>query len=308
MFSFIDLFAGIGGFRLALESLNGVCVFSSEIDRFAQKTYEANFGEVPYGDIKKIDASDIPQHDVLCAGFPCQPFSLAGTKSGENHTSGDSFLQILRVVDVCNPEILFLENVVGILSNNKGKTFEKIKQEIEGRGYYFYYKVINSNSFLPQNRKRVYMVCVKNTEVFNFFEFTNKNIALRTILETEVDPSHTLSAKAWLGYQTRLQKNRILGKGFGTKEADLDLPSNTLTARYDGRGILIPQENKNPRLLTVRECARLQGFPDSFIFPVSRTQTYKQLGNSVSVPVVRNIAAGFPLCHTRESVQTYEVS
>lgn len=309
-FTFIDLFAGIGGFRIALQKFGGMCVFSSEIDNAAKVTYEQNFGEVPFGDIKIFTSPNItddilnkliPDHEVLAAGFPCQPFSLAGVSArnflGKKHgfnddNQGNLFFDIMRIVDVKKPKVLFLENVKNLRSHDNGKTFETIKNIILELGYSFKYEIINSQTLVPQRRERTYMVCVKDSNVqFKFPDFDGFPIPLKSILEPVVDESYTISERLWLGHQNRSIRNKARGTGFTTKEADLDKPSNTIVARYykDGKECLIPQEGKNPRKLTPLECARLQGYPDNFIYHKSRSAAYKQFGNSVSVPVIEKI-------------------
>lgn len=299
---FIDLFAGIGGFRLALESIGGECVFSSEWDENAKKTYEMNFGEKPHGDITKIKAKDVPDHDILCAGFPCQPFSLAGVSArvalNRNHgfeceTQGNLFFDIIRIAKEKKPQVLFLENVKNLINHDKGNTLQVIKNEIEKLGYSFNLKIINANTMVPQSRVRAYMICIKNSKVdFEFPDFEGKPIALKSILEKKVDEKYTISDRLWEGHQRRTSNNLERGTGFTAFEADIEKPSNTIVARYgkDGKECLIPQKGKNPRLLTPLECARLQGFPNSYVLPQSRAIAYKQFGNSVAVPVIAKIA------------------
>jgi DNA (cytosine-5)-methyltransferase 1 len=303
-FTFIDLFAGIGGFRIAMQEQGGKCVFSSEWDPSAQKTYEANFGEVPYGDIKKIDASDIPQHDVLCAGFPCQPFSLAGVSARNAlntahgfscETQGTLFFDIVRIIKEKRPKIVFLENVKNLVRHDEGRTFSVIQNTIELLGYSFSSRLIDSSSLVPQKRIRCYMVCIRDENEeskFNFPTLDGPPLALRTILEESVDDSYTISTRLWQGHQRRTQTNLDRGTGFTAFCADINKPSNTIVARYgkDGKECLIPQDHKNPRMLTPRECARLQGFPESFLIVTAKTIAYRQFGNSVAVPVVRLIA------------------
>lgn len=301
-FTFIDLFAGIGGFRIAMQEQGGKCVFSSEWDPYAKKTYEANFGEVPYGDIRKIDARNIPEHDVLCAGFPCQPFSLAGVSARNSlntahgfacETQGTLFFDIVRIMKAKRPRIAFLENVKNIVGHDRGKTFSIIKSTIESLGYSFRYALIDSSSLVPQKRVRCYMVCIRDDERgFPFPVIEGTSLALRTILEDNVDSSFTISSKLWEGHQNRTKRNLARGTGFTAFCANLDKPSNTIVARYgkDGKECLIPQGRKNPRMLTPKECARLQGFPETFIMPMSKTTAYRQFGNSVAIPVIRRIA------------------
>lgn len=310
-FKFIDLFAGIGGFRIALQNNGGKCVFSSEIDVAAQRTYEMNFGEVPFGDIKEFTDPKItdkqldkliPDHDVLAAGFPCQPFSLAGVSArnflGKVHgfkddNQGNLFFHILRIVKVKKPKVLFLENVKNLRSHENGKTFATIKKMIEELGYNFKHAIINSQTMVPQRRQRTYMVCFKNGIVdFEFPKFTGEPLPLKSILEKSVSAEFTISDRLWAGHQNRSTRNKNRGTGFTVKVADPEKPSNTLVARYykDGKECLIPQKNKNPRKLTPRECARLQGYPETFILAQSNSAAYKQFGNSVSVPVIEKIS------------------
>lgn len=311
-FTFIDLFAGIGGFRIALQALGGKCVFSSEIDTAAQKTYKINFGECPNGDIKeftKIKVSDeqldqlIPSHDLLTAGFPCQPFSLAGVSArnylGQNHgfddlEQGNLFFDIIRIALVKKPKVLLLENVKNFKTHDKGKTFKTVKELIENKlGYSFTWKIINSSSLVPQKRERFYMVCFRENLNYEFPDIQGVAIPLRSILEETVSDKFTISDKLWAGHQNRSKRNKERGVGFVAQLANLDKPSNTLVSRYykDGKECLILQEGKNPRMLTPRECARLQGFPEEFILPESAAAAYRQFGNSVAVPVVVKIAA-----------------
>jgi len=301
-FTFVDLFAGIGGFRIAMQGLGGACIFSSEWDPYAKRTYEANFGEVPYGDIRKISEDDIPDHDILCAGFPCQPFSLAGVSARNSlntahgfacETQGTLFFDIARIMKAKRPRVAFLENVKNLLGHDGGKTFSVIKNTIEELGYSFSYKVIDSSPLVPQRRLRCYMVCVRDSEQpFVFPTIQGPPLPLKTILEKNVDESFTISSKLWEGHQRRTKQNLARGTGFTAFCADLDKPSNTIVARYgkDGKECLIPQGKKNPRMLTPRECARLQGFPESFIIPHAKTTSYRQFGNSVAIPVIRIIS------------------
>ncbi|MBL4607388.1 MAG: DNA (cytosine-5-)-methyltransferase [Pseudomonadales bacterium] len=311
-FTFVDLFAGIGGFRLALQEEGGLGVFSSEWDKGAQSTYFNNYGEFPFGDITNLtkpDVSDeqldflIPAHDVLAAGFPCQPFSHAGvsarTSVGKEHgfkckTQGTLFFDVMRITAIKKPKVLFLENVRNIERHDKGYTFKVIRNSIEELGYDFRYSIIDSSSLVPQRRVRCYMVCFrKDLNVdFQFPEFSKDAIKLRSILEDEVPEKYTISDKLWAGHINRTKRNLERGTGFTAFTADIDKPSKTIVARYgkDGKECLIPQEGKNPRLLTPRECARLQGFPEEFKIPDAKTPAYRQFGNSVAVPVVKKIS------------------
>lgn len=297
-FTFIDLFAGIGGFRLAMQSHGGKCVFSSEWDPSAKKTYEANFGEVPFGDIKKIHEDEIPDHDILCAGFPCQPFSLAGVSARNSlnlshgfacETQGTLFFDIARIINKKRPRAVFLENVKNIVNHDNGVTFSVIKNTIKDLGYSFQYKIIDSSPLVPQKRVRCYMVCFRDNKTeFEFPKITGEPLPLKSILEDYVDDSFTISDKLWQGHINRTERNLQRGTGFTAFFADLNKPSNTIVARYgkDGKECLIPQVDLNPRMLTPRECARLQGFPENYIIPVAKTTAYRQFGNSVALPVV----------------------
>jgi DNA (cytosine-5)-methyltransferase 1 len=302
-FTFVDLFAGIGGMRLGFEYAGGRCVFSSEFERNAQITYQSNFGKLPFGDITLISELDIPEHDVLVAGFPCQPFSHAGVSArnavGQEHgfkceTQGTLFFDIMRIASNSMPKVMLLENVRNIERHDKGHTFSVIRNSIEKLGYDFHYSIIDSSTVVPQRRVRCYMVCIRKDQniKFEFPGFSGQAIALSTILESCVADKYTISDRLWSGHIKRTERNLARGTGFTAHTANLNKPSNTLVARYgkDGKECLIPQENKNPRLLTPRECARLQGFPEDFKIPGARTPSYKQFGNSVAVPVVKKIA------------------
>lgn len=322
-FTFSDLFAGIGGFRLALQKLGGRCVIACEWDKLAKKTYFGNFGIVPYGDIKQFTRKEIsdeeidrliPYHDILTAGFPCQPFSLAGMPArnhygieiGLDGSQGDTFFDLMRIAMVKKPRVLFLENVRNILSIDNRKTFSTIRQLIEGNlGYEFYYAVIDSSSMVPQKRKRVYFVAFRDgNSQFEFPEFSDKTLPLKSILQDEVPDKYTISDKLWASHLIRSERNRVRGTGFTVKVANLEDPSPTLVARYgkDGKECLIPQKGKNPRKLTPLECGRLQGFPDSFIRADSDTAAYRQFGNAVPVPVIERIGKSIiDALHGKES-------
>lgn len=293
-YKFIDLFAGIGGIRIPFDRLGAKCVFTSEWDKYSQVTYEKNFGDKPNGDITKIAASEIPKFDILLAGFPCQPFSIAGLKKGFEDTRGTLFFDICKIIDFHKPVVIFLENVKGFKNHNKGQTFSIVKQSLEQLGYKVYAQVLNARDFgVPQNRDRIYIICFKNDVEFIFPSPVDKNIKLGDILEKLVPDKYTLSDKLWAGHKRRKAKHEKNGNGFGYRLFNENSTyTSTISARYykDGSEILIEQKNKNPRKLTPREAARLQGFPDSFEIPVSDVQAYKQFGNSVSVPVIEAIA------------------
>jgi DNA (cytosine-5)-methyltransferase 1 len=297
-FRFIDLFAGIGGIRLAFEKQGGKCVFTSEWDKFAQQTYSENFGDIPSGDITEIHEKDVPNHDILLAGFPCQPFSHAGLKRGFDDIRGTLFFDIVRIIREKKPKMVLLENVKGFASHDKGNTFKVVCSTLEKLGYEVQYKVLNAREFgVPQNRERIYIVGIDRKRTlqapFSFPKPPNLPITVGEILESRVDPKYTISDKLWKGHQRRLKKHRAIGNGFGYSLFNASSPyTSTISARYykDGSEILLEQKGKNPRKVTPREAARLQGFPDSFKIPVSDAQAYRQFGNSVAVPVVSAIA------------------
>lgn len=304
-FKFIDLFAGVGGIRLAYQNNGGKCVFSSEWDSFAKKTYEANFGEVPFGDITKISETEIPDHDVLLGGFPCQPFSIAGVSKknslGRQHgfldkTQGTLFFDIARIIEHKRPKAFMLENVKNLVSHDKKRTFKVITEALTELGYSIHYKVLDAKYYVPQHRERIIIIGF-NKEIFNeqeqfkFPEPKDVELRIQDILEPAVDDKYTLSDKLWNYLQEYKKKHQAKGNGFGFGLTNLNGVSRTLSARYykDGAEILIPQEGKNPRRLTPRECARLQGFPDTFKIPVSDNQGYKQFGNSVAMPLMQAV-------------------
>jgi DNA (cytosine-5)-methyltransferase 1 len=304
-FKFIDLFAGIGGFRLAFQNIGGKCVFTSEINKFARKTYEANFGEVPFGDITKIDEFSIPEHDVLGAGFPCQPFSIAGVSKkislGREHgfldaTQGTLFFDIARIISAKRPKAFLLENVKNLVSHDKGKTFKIIIQTLEELNYCVHTRVIDGKHFVPQHRERIFIVGFDNNilgeqEKFSFPDLPVAAHTLKSILDQNVENKYTLTDKLWNYLQEYASKHKAKGNGFGYGLTDINGITRTMSARYykDGSEILVPQSDRNPRRLTPRECARLQGYPDNFIIPVSDNQAYRQFGNSVVFPLIQAI-------------------
>jgi DNA (cytosine-5)-methyltransferase 1 len=305
-FTFIDLFAGIGGMRLAFEKVGGKCVFSSEWDKYAQKTYLSNFGDLPEGDITKIPSSKIPDHDILLAGFPCQPFSIAGVSKknslGRAHgfldeTQGTLFFEVARIIRDKRPKAFLLENVKNLKTHDRGRTFRVIRDTLQKLGYSLHVAILDGKYYVPQHRERIFIVGFDMSvyggwENFSFPEPPDTIPKIKDILEENVDDKYTLSDKLWNYLQQYAKKHKNKGNGFGYGLVELDGISRTLSARYykDGSEILIPQEGKNPRKLTPRECARLQGFPDDFKIVVSDTQAYKQFGNSVVVPLVKAIA------------------
>lgn len=299
-YSMIDLFAGIGGTRLGFYQTGRVkCLFSSEIEKNAIKTYRANFGETPAGDITQVDAAAIPNHDILVGGFPCQAFSLAGLKRGFDDTRGTLFFEIARILKEKKPKAFLLENVKNLVAHDDGKTFKVIYSTLENLGYSVSYKVLRARDFgVPQNRERIYIVGFDPVQVENYKDFhmpepQKLETCLGNILDQNVDDKYTLSDILWEGHKRRKKEHKLRGNGFGyclfNEKSEY---CSTLSARYykDGSEILIEQKGKNPRRLTPRECARLQGFPEEFIIPVSDSQAYKEFGNSVAVPVINAIA------------------
>lgn len=303
-FTFIDLFAGIGGFRLALDKLGLKCVFSNDYDKHACTTYSANFGEILNKDIHEVSAEEIPNFDLLCGGFPCQPFSLAGVSKknslGVKHgfddkKQGNLFFEIIRIVKHHKPKVLFLENVKNLKSHDKGETWKVIKSELENTGYYVFDKIIDGKYYVPQHRERIYIVCFNKKEYpkikFEFPSYPKKRIyELKDIISDEVEEKYTLTNHLWNYLQNYKKKNEEKGNGFGFGLINRynDKYTRTISARYhkDGSEVLIEQKNKNPRRLTPKESSKLQGFPDNFIIPVSDTQAYRQFGNSVVMPAI----------------------
>lgn len=305
-YRFIDLFAGIGGMRLAYEGAGCHCVYSSEWNKFSQETYYANFKDQPDGDITKVDAASIPDHDILVAGFPCQPFSIAGVSKKkslgratgfEDKTQGTLFFDVCRILKAKRPRAFMLENVKNLCSHDKGRTFQVIVESLHELDYALSYHVLDGQSYVPQHRERIIIVGFDRRRYGDVsFDFALNPPAqapmLRSILEPNVPDKYTLSDRLWQYLQDYAAKHQAAGHGFGYGLPDLDGVARTLSARYykDGSEILIAQPGKNPRRLTPRECARLQGFPDSFKIPVSDTQAYRQFGNSVVVPLMADVA------------------
>jgi len=329
LFTFIDLFAGIGGFRMALQNLGGRCVFTSEWDKYSKQTYFANYGEYPFGDITKDSTKQyIPQKfDVICGGFPCQPFSIAGVSKkislGRLHgfadeKQGNLFFHIADIIEKHRPKAFFLENVKNLVSHDKKQTFKVIKETLEELGYSFDHKVIDGKHFVPQHRERTLMVGfdkrVYGKDVkfdFNQIELPEEKQQLKTILQENVEPKFTLSDKLWNYLQEYAKKHKEKGNGFGFGLANPDGISRTISARYykDGAEILIAQEGKNPRRLTPHEAGALQGYPvypintsdekRSLVIPVSDVQAYRQFGNSVVMPLIQ--AVGKEILQTLKS-------
>lgn len=309
-FTFIDLFAGMGGFRLAMQAQGGKCVFSSEWNKYAQKTYLANFGEMPFGDITKdITKSYIPQNfDILCAGFPCQPFSIAGVSKKKSlgretgfkdKTQGTLFFDVADIISRHRPKAFYLENVKNLVSHDKGKTFKIIKGTLEELNYSVHYLVMDGQMYVPQHRERI-MIVGFNRDIFHgkehfvFPEQKQSTRSIKEILDPAINDKYTLSDKLWNYLQNYAEKHRAKGNGFGFGMVDLNGISRTLSARYykDGSEILVPQEEgKNPRKLSPRECARLMGYPDKYrLDQVSDVQAYRQCGNSVVVPLITAVS------------------
>lgn len=294
---------------MGLEQAGGSCVYSVEIDRFARETYEANFGTCEGLDIREVKGGDFPPYDLLAAGFPCQPFSIAGVSKklslGRVHgfadeKSGNLFFEIVRLIEEAPspPAVLFLENVKNLVSHDGGNTFRVIRATLEALGYQFRHRVIDAQTWVPQHRERTFMVCL-HRDVFGdeAFEFPEppSDLPRRTIgdiLEGEPDPKYLLSAHLWTYLQAYATKHRAAGNGFGYGIVGPDSVTRTLSARYhkDGSEILVRTAGLTPRRLTPRECARLMGFPDTFAIRVSDTQAYRQFGNSVVMPVVAFLA------------------
>jgi len=325
-FTFIDLFAGIGGLRKAFESAGGVCIFTSEWDRFAVQTYSANFQGIHpiVGDIAQVDPDEIPDHDVLVAGFPCQPFSLAGVSKknslGREHgfadeVNGTAFSHIRRILRAKRPKAFLLENVKNLMSHDSGNTFRVIMEVLESElDYKVSVKVIDAQRFLPQHRERTVIVGFREATQFSwddiFLPEKGKHV-MGEVLHKEGDPEgadghrytdpvdgkvnkkYTLSDKLWKYLQAYASRHKEKGNGFGYGLVNESGVARTLSGRYhkDGSEILVAQLNGvNPRRLTPRECARLMGFPEEFVIPVSDTQAYRQFGNSVAVPVFTTVA------------------
>ena len=300
---FIDLFCGIGGFRIAFERSGCECVFSSDWNEQAQITYEANFHEQPHGDIYSVPDNAISPHNILCGGFPCQPFSLAGVSKkvslGKKHgfedkEQGNLFFKLAELIDHHRPDAFVLENVKHLVRHDKGETFRIIHETLTKHlKYTLYYKVIDARSVVPQHRERIFLVGFKEKRTFEFPEFPLEGPKLESILDTEVPDKYTLTDHLWKYLQDYAAKHKAAGNGFGFGLFTGKDVARTLSARYykDGSEILISQgPKKNPRRLTPRECSRLMGYPKDFKIPVSDMQAYKQFGNSVVVPVVERIA------------------
>ena len=304
--TFIDLFAGIGGFRLALESFGAKCVFTSEWDKYAQQTYEANFKDKPYGDITKINPKDIPAHDILCGGFPCQPFSVSGKQLGFLDTRGTLFFDIARIIEHHKPKIIFLENVANLDKHQDGTTIERMKQVLESMGYSVFTQTLNASHYgVPQSRKRLYFVAFRKDLYVKNFSFpspTNEDIVLADILlpQKEVKkyildvPNTRIENKDKIFRINKPVRIGTINKGSqGDRIYSTNGHAITLSAQGGGNGSKTGAYlvGDKVRKLSPRECARVQGFPDSFVIPngLSDSQAWKQFGNSVSVPVLQAI-------------------
>jgi DNA (cytosine-5)-methyltransferase 1 len=302
MVKFIDLFSGIGGFRIALERLGCECVFSSEIDKYSRETYEANFDGFVHGDITEVDEKDIPSHDILVGGFPCQAFSIAGVSKnnslgrahGFEHEKGILFFEILRILKSKKPQAFLLENVSNLLHHDKGRTWQIMQDYFIQLGYSLHWKIIDASLIVPQSRKRIFIVGLRDQSSFEFPNIEQVPTNLSEILEDQVEEKYTLK-KTWEALKNHQRRHEKRGNGFGYTVNERNVErTRTLTARYhkDGSEILIKQDNKNPRRLTPRECSRLMGFPENFTIPdsVADTRAYQQFGNSVVPGIVEEIA------------------
>jgi DNA (cytosine-5)-methyltransferase 1 len=305
---FIDLFAGIGGTRLGFEAAGAQCVFTVEIDAAAVKTYEANHGTVDARDVREVSGSDIPDYDILVAGFPCQPFSIAGVSKknslGKGHgfldeISGTLFFEIARIVSETKPKAVFLENVKNLRTHDKGRTLSVILDTLHELGYETSHSVVDGANWVPQHRERTYIIATKRTlDKLGSFAFPvlkkRRKRVLKEILDPNIDTEkYTLSEKLWKYLKAYAAKHKAAGNGFGYGLAMPDGITRTLSARYykDGSEILVYQgPGLRPRRLSPRECARLMGFPNSFRIVCADTPAYKQFGNSVVVPAVKSLA------------------
>lgn len=300
-YKFIDLFAGIGGIRLGFEQAGMECVYSNEYNQSAAATYRANFGDdIDTRDIRDVPVEEIPEHDVLCAGFPCQPFSRAGVSARtglkrahgfDDEKQGNLFFEILRIAEHHKPSIIFLENVANFERHDAGNTLKTVREKLEALGYKFNYQVIDASLKVPQRRRRIYMVASLHKK-HEFTDIKPANRLLKEILEKNPDPKYTISERLWLSHQARTERNRLKGNGFRHNIANPDGIAHTLTSRYgkDGRENLLLQDGDFPRMFTSRECARLMGFPEDFVLPEAKTPVYRQMGNSVCVPIIKELA------------------
>jgi DNA (cytosine-5)-methyltransferase 1 len=307
-FNFIDLFCGIGGFRQAMECVGGTCVFSSDKNKNARLTYEANYGEIPAGDITKIDVKDIPEFDVLCGGFPCQPFSIAGKQRGFHDTRGTLFFEIAQIIEYQKPKVVFLENVANLARHDDGNTLAVIVNTLQHLGYDVHYKVLSASDYgVAQIRKRIYIVCFRHDLHidFNFPEPTNEDVAVEDFLDSNVDEHYYIDPDTVHLYKddidTRISKTYRIGYigeprnsgAIGQGQRIYSLKGHASTFVVSSRGPAGGTEayyiNDRVRKLTPNEAKRIMGFPEDFIFPVSESRSYELLGNSVAVPVIKAI-------------------
>ncbi|QQS38900.1 DNA (cytosine-5-)-methyltransferase [Candidatus Woesebacteria bacterium] len=322
-FTFIDLFAGIGGFRMALEELGGMCIFSSEWDKNSQSTYSANFGDTPQGDITKIKEKNIPRHDVLCAGFPCQAFSISGKRLGFDDTRGTLFRDIARIAKYHQPKILFLENVKNLLRHDNGNTIKVIENTLNEVGYNTFIKVLRSSDYgVPQARERVYMVAFRKDLNVTEFTFPNNSNSLKVVKDI-IEPEINVDKDCYINRSDMeiygdeksvndprrpLQIGKINKGGQGERIYSIYASGITLSAYGGGAASKTGAYfiNNKVRKLTPRECARLQGYPESFVIPVKRNIAYKQFGDSVSVPVLiaifKKVLETYPLTENEKSL------
>ena len=307
-FTFIDLFCGIGGLRIPFEELGGECLFSSDYDKYSQITYKENFGEKPEGDIRAITNKQIPDHNILLAGFPCQPFSISGVSKKKSlnkphgfmdKAQGTLFFEIARILKAKKPDCFVLENVKNLKSHDKGNTYRVIRSTLEELDYNIVFDdIIDAARFVPQHRERIFIVGFRKPVKFGPLDLKGKQQHLNNILDKKVNDKYTLTDHLWTYLQNYAEKHRAKGNGFGFGLVDPKGVTRTLSARYykDGSEILIPQKGENPRRLTPPECVRLMGFPRNYKIVVSDTQAYRQFGNAVAVPVVRIVAKEVVKC------------
>lgn len=292
-----DFFAGIGGFRIGFEKSGYRIVYANDNDKYCCQTYQANFGEIDSQDVRHIDVNSIPDFDILLAGFPCQPFSMVGKRNGLEDNRGKLFFYIVKILNAKEPQAFVLENVKHLLYQNGGQSFKRILDNLKWANYKIFYETLNSRDFgVPQYRERLFIVGFKNHSIEFKFPIGKKHKNLKEILEKKVDQRYYLSERYYQGLLKHKKRHSKNGSGFGCEIANPNGIARTLVAGNMGRERNLIKDKPNEknrwgiRKLTIRECARIQGFPDSFKFPVSITQAYKQLGNAVSVPVVEALA------------------
>lgn len=306
-YKFIDLFAGLGGFRIALESLGAKCVYSNEWDKAVCEVYEDNFGDYPDGDITKVDEKKIPDHDILCAGFPCQAFSISGNQRGFEDSRGTLFFDVARIVKEKKPKVVFMENVKNFASHDKGKTLSVVKNTMEQLGYSFFYKVLNAKDYgIPQKRERIYMVCFREDMRVEDFQYPHKINLTKHVEDYLIEDEKEVS-NLWIErkdtqmkaipddkYSCKPIRLGIVNKG-GQGERIYSIKGTAITLSANGGGVFAKTGgyyiNGKTRRLHPRECARIMGYPDSYIICQSQNQAYKQFGNSVVIDVLQYIAA-----------------